>query len=164
MDQTIEILRVSIRSFRINICAENFRVVTGLCSGTSFETCFSPASQPQYEQLFCICPGSAVAFQKTSLRIRSHCYHKGLCYKETSWTHEGSERRTKVFVPLQGDVRSQASKLRRVSASSLYAWCHSHYQRSGVRRWYSCLRSGYLFSFTVCPAGLASTIHFALLR
>lgn len=50
MDQTIEIPRVSIRSFRNSVCAENFRVVMGLCSGTSSETCFSSPSQPWYGQ------------------------------------------------------------------------------------------------------------------
>lgn len=95
-----------------------------LCSGMSLETCFSSPSQPRYEQLFCMCPGSAAAFQKPSLRIRSQFYHEGLCYKDMSWTHEGSERRTKTFVPLQGDAHSQISKLRLLSTSSLYAWCH----------------------------------------
>ena len=68
-------------------------------------------------QLFCMCPGSAAAFQKISPRIRSHIYHEGLCYKEMPWTHEGSER-TKIFVPLQ-HVHSQPSKLRVVPTSSL---------------------------------------------
>lgn len=99
MDKTTEIARVSIRSFRINVCAENFRVIVSLCSGRSSDTHFSlPA-------LVWIIP-------------------------------------TKIFAQLQ-HVHSQASKLRLVPNSSLCAWCHSHYQGSGVRKRYSWWRSIY---------------------
>lgn len=102
MDKTIEITRVPLRSFRINVCAENVRVITGLCSGRSSDTHFSlPA-------LEWIIP-------------------------------------TKIFTQLQ-DVTSQASKLRLVPTSSLYAWCHSHYQGNGGRKRHSSCRSIYFLS------------------